>query len=209
MVHGRELIAITPRGSLLTHLRRSCRNVLVAIRSHFSGRRTCSKSATAAVVAHAIHIAIVHHRSVVHVVNARAVNVVHRAVVKEMTAVPVAALIAEAAITEAVVNAAVTADVWSPETGVPEISSAAPAPITGSPQKSDTWRKDPGAGHPVVAVNAVSPVAGSKNVAVTGANWLCVNRQNGWRDGNSHAETGCRCCGWYHEHSKNCQEQTD
>ena len=183
--------------------------MLVAIRSHFSGRRACGNSAAAAIVAHPIHIAIVHHGSVVHVVNVRSVDVVHRAVVKEMIAAPVAALVAESAVTEAVVNAAVEADMWSPETGVPEISTAAPAPIAWSPQKSDTWRKHPGAGHPVVTVNTVGPVTRCKNVAVTGADWLCVNRQNGWRNRDGHAEAGCRCCGWYHEHSKYREKQTD
>src|ERR1700683_2099465 len=209
MIHGRELVAIGASGALLTRLPRGCSDVLVAILSHFSSRWTCGKSAAAPVVAHAIHIAIVHLRFVVHVVNVVHVDVVHRAVVEEMTAVPVATSVTEPAITEAVVNAAVKTDMWSPETGVPEISSAAPAPITGSPQKSDTWRKDPSARHPVVTVNAVSPVAGRKDVAVTGADWFRVNRQHGWRDCDCHAEAGCGCCGWYHEYSKYRQKQTD
>src|ERR1700693_3700880 len=122
MVHGRELIAIAPCRALLTHLRGSCRYVLVAIRSHFSGRWTCNNSAAAAVVAHAIHIAIVHYGFVVHVVNVVHVDVVHRAVVEEMPAVPVATFVTETAVAEAVVNAAVKADMWAPETTVTEIS---------------------------------------------------------------------------------------
>lgn len=137
MVHRSELIAILPRRALVLSLRGRCIHVPVAIGGHLSSTRTRIDSAAAAVKAHAIDLAIVDHRFVVHVMNVRDVYVVYRAVVEEMTAVPVSAFVSKPAVPEAVVNAAVEADMRSPETCMPEIAAAAPAPIAGSPQKAN------------------------------------------------------------------------
>ena len=215
MVYRRELIAILRCRALVLHLRGRCVHVPVAIRGHLSGTRTRIDSALAAVKAHAIGLAIVDHRFVVHIVNVSHVDVVHRAVVKEMTAVPVSAFVTEAAVTEAVVNAAVEADMRSPETCVPEIASAAPAPITGSPQKSDLWRQNPSAWHPVIAANvAIGPVAGCPYVPVAWAYWLGVNRQHWRRNANCYADAvtepaSGRRGGWYEKHPKYEKEQAN
>jgi len=211
MVHGRQLIAIAARGALVLRLRGRCSNVPVAICCHFSRRRTCVDPATPAVIAHAARLAIVDHRFVVHVVNVRHVDVVDRAVVKKAPAMPVSAFVAEPAVTEAIVNSAIEADMRSPVSGVPEISTSAPAPIAWSPQEADLWSNHPRAGHPVVAVNPVGPVAGRPNVAVTGANRLRINRQWRWRNRyrDAKAEARCRSCCGNREDCKNHLEQSD
>ncbi len=146
MVHRRELIAILPRRAFVLHLRGRCIHVPVAIRCHLSGSGTRIDSTPAAVIAHAIDLAIVDHRFVVHVMNVGDVYMIHFAVVKEMISVPVPAFVAEAAVPEAVVNAAVEADMRSPVTGVPEIACVAPAPIARGPQKADLRSEHPSAG---------------------------------------------------------------
>ena len=166
-------------------------DVAIAIRGHFRGRGTSVETAATAVVADAADVAIVDHGAVIDVVNVGGVYVIHGAVIKEMIVIPVAALIAETAIAEAVVHAAVKADVRAPVTGVPEITTAAPTPVAGSPEETDSRRQDPNARNPVVAASRVGPVAGSPDVAVSGANGLRVNGKR-WRsntDRNANAET--------------------
>src|SRR5580693_4171949 len=110
---------------------------MVAIRCHFSGSRTSVNAATAAIEADAIHVrVIVDHCAVIYVVYVGDVHVVHATVVEEMAAVPVATLVAEAAVPETVVNTAIEANVRAPVTGVPEISAATPAPVARRPQES-------------------------------------------------------------------------
>src|ERR1700679_4219693 len=107
-----------------------------------------------------------------------------------MIVIPVAALIAETAVAEAVVHTAVKATVRAPETDVPEITAAAPTPVPRSPEETDSGRQDPNARNPVVAASSVGPIAGSPDVAVSGANGLRVNGKR-WRsnaDRNANAE---------------------
>ena len=87
-----------------------------------------------AVVADAVYIDVVDDSLVVHVVNSVDVYVIDRAIVVEIAAAPVSAVIAVAWIAEAVINAAVESDGRSPETGVPVIQSSRKAPIAGCPK---------------------------------------------------------------------------
>ena len=191
MVHRRELSAIGAGEMLLLRLHSGGANVAIAIRGHFRGRGTSVETAVTAVIADAADVAFVDHRAVVDVVNVGDVYVIHRAVVEEMIVIPVAALVAEAAIAEAVVHAAVKADVRAPVTDVPEITAAAPTPVARSPQETDLGRQDPDARNPVIAASRVGPIAGSPNVSVSGADGLSVNGE--WRrsdtNGNANAET--------------------
>jgi hypothetical protein len=79
-------------------------------------------SASAAVVAHAVHGYVVDHSLVIDV-NIGDVYVVDAAVVEKVSSVPIAASVAGAEISEAVVNAAVEANVRTPVTGVPKVES--------------------------------------------------------------------------------------
>src|SRR5580700_8995357 len=186
MIHGRELCAVRAGEMFLLLLHSGGADMLIAIRRHFRFRGTCVEAAASAVEAGAIRFAVVDHRAVVNVV-----HVVDAAIVEEVAAVPVAALVTEAAVAEAIINSAIEADVRAPETGVPEISAVAPAPISGSPEKSDARRDDPGAGNPEVAVGAVGPVARRPNVAIARAERLFVHRERGRSEGDGDSETEC------------------
>src|SRR6185312_17027654 len=94
-------------------------------------------AARAAVVAGAVDDrGAVDHRLVVDVGDVVG-DVGHRAVVVEVVAVPVAAVVAAAAVTVAVVDAAVEAHVATPVAGVEDVDAAAPAPVARGPQRAD------------------------------------------------------------------------
>src|SRR5580704_206749 len=177
---------------LLLPLHSGGTDVVIAIRGHLRGTRTGVDAAATAVEADAIHFAVVGHCAVIDVVNVVNVDVADAAIVEKVTAAPVAAFEAETAVTEPVINSAIEADVRAPVTGVPEISAVAPAPISGSPEKSDARRDDPRAGNPEISVGAVGPISGRPNVAIARANRLRVHRQRRRSDGDgdSEAESG-------------------
>jgi hypothetical protein len=77
---------------------------------------------------------IIYHRFVIDICNHRRIHVVDGNIVIENSAVPVATLVAIAAVSIAVVNAAVEADVLAPIARVEDIDIAVPAPIWGSPE---------------------------------------------------------------------------
>src|ERR1700733_9171905 len=95
------------------------------------------------------------------VVNHGGVHVGDRAVIGEMAAFPASTEESHAHISEAVVDAAIEADVGAPVSGMPSVKSAGESPITGSPQKAHSGWKDPGSGHPEVAVGSIGPIAWS------------------------------------------------
>src|SRR5580704_19256005 len=125
------------------------------------------------------HGGVVDHRVVdVRVVDNRPVNVQDGAVIGKVSAFPATAIKARSAIAEAVVHATVKADMGSPVTGMPEVSSATPAPVAGCPENTRPGSTYPGSGHPEVARIAVSPVSRRPKIAVPGTHRLSVNRQH-------------------------------
>src|SRR5262249_47327205 len=106
------------------------------------------------------------HRAVERVGGASPAEVVDGAVVEELPASPVAALVAAAAIAVAVVDAAVVADVRAPVAGMEQVGAVAPAPPRRGPIEAHR-RDDPGPRHPVVVVigGAPGPVARRPDVA--------------------------------------------
>src|SRR5580704_1885137 len=177
---------------LLLPLHSGGTDVVIAIRGHLRGTRTGVDAAATAVEADAIHFAVVGHCAVIDVVNVVNVDVADAAIVEKVTAAPVAAFEAETAVTETVINSAIEADVRTPVTGVPEISAVAPAPITGSPEKSDARRDDPSAGNPEIAVGAIGPISGRPNISIARANRLRIDgqRRRSDGDGDPEAESG-------------------
>src|ERR1700733_11632982 len=153
---------------LLLALHSGGADVMIPIRGHFGLGGTRVDAAAAAIEADAIHFTVVDYRAVVDVVYVVDVDVVDAAIVEKVAAAPVAAFEAETAI---------EADVRTPVTGVPEISAVAPAPITGSPEKSDAGCDDPGAGNPEIAVGAIGPISGRPNISIARAHRLRVHRQ--------------------------------
>ena len=140
-------------------------------------------SAGAAVVADPSRRRVVDRR-VIGVVHVGDIDVVHRAVVVERAAVPVAAVVAVTGVAEAVVHAAVIADARTPVAGVPEIQAVAPAPVAGRPQRALERRKDPRSRHPVVADGSIGPVTRRPDVARPRRERLHVDGQRRGRDGD-------------------------
>jgi hypothetical protein len=114
-------------------------------------RRTVIQSAIATVVADTRRIEIVGDPVVVNIADNGDVYPVHRSVVVEVLAVPIAAFIAAAVVAEPIVHAAVEADVRTPVAVVPAIMPAVITPIARRPKHSDIRRHHPRARDPVIA----------------------------------------------------------
>jgi hypothetical protein len=108
-------------------------------------------------------------------------DAVNSAVVVEVVAVPVAAVVADAGVTEAVVDAAIKADVEAPEAAVEAPAVVIPAPIARGPEGTVIGGSTPGAGDPVIAGGTPVPVAGSPDVVWRGGFGLFVDGQRGRR----------------------------
>ncbi len=123
-------------------------------------------NARAAIVADAVDRDVVDHRLVVHIGNMDVGDVVDRPVVIELVSLPAAALVAVTGIAIAVVDAAVEPDVRSPVAAMEAIPARGEHPVAGGPEEADAGRRDPGAGHPVIAPAAPGPVAGGPDIAI-------------------------------------------
>jgi hypothetical protein len=105
------------------------------------------------------------------------VDAVDGAVVVEVVAAPIASVIADAGVAEAVVDAAVKADVGTPEAAVEAPASVVPAPIAGGPEGAVVGWSAPGAGDPVVAGGSPVPVAWSPDIVWRGGFRLLIDGQ--------------------------------
>src|SRR5713226_3430026 len=83
-------------------------------------------SARAAVKTDVVHRYVVHYGFVVNIGNA--VDVVDRPVVVKTSVIPISAFIAGTNVAEAIENSAIETDLWSPVTGIPNISLVLPGP---------------------------------------------------------------------------------
>jgi len=117
-------------------------------------------------------------------VKVRAAHVIDRAVIGEHAVVPVTARIADPRVAETIIHAAVEADMMTPVTAMPKIKTAAPAPISGRPQRAYIRCKHPGSVNPIVASGTVGPVTGLPHITRPRANGLCIHRQNRWSNTN-------------------------
>jgi hypothetical protein len=102
----------------------------------------------------------------------------HGGVIGKFAAAPLAANEADAHVPESIVHAAVITNVGAPVAVVEYEQAAGPAPIAGRPQSSFIWRRNPGAGNPIIAVVAIGPVAGSPHEAGLRAKRLFIDGKN-------------------------------
>jgi hypothetical protein len=109
------------------------------------------------------------------------VDAVDGAVVVEVVAVPIAAVIADTGVTEAIVDSTVEANMKTPEAAVEAVSSAVEAPVAGGPERPVVRRGAPCAGNPIIAGGAPVPVAGSPDVIGRGGHGLVVDGEWRWR----------------------------
>jgi len=91
-----------------------------------------------------------------------------------MTAAPVAALVAIAAVAIAVIDAAIVTDMQAPVAAVEAITVMPEAPIAGGPESALVGSLNPPAGNPVITGWSPCPVAGRPEIAVAGILRLIV-----------------------------------
>jgi hypothetical protein len=174
-VHVVELLAVLCSLALILDLRRHGRYARAAVGCDLRRLRTNVDATTTAVVGDAVDGRVVDDdRAVIDVGDPRGVDAVHSAVVVEVVALPITAVIAASRIAEAVVDAAVEANVRTPEAAVKDVAAAEESPISGGPESSIEGWSAPGAGNPVVARRSVSPVPGSPEIVGSGGFGLFV-----------------------------------
>lgn len=93
-----------------------------------------------------------------------AADVVNGAVVGELIAVPVAALVADADIAKAVIDSAVEADVTAPVSAMETVAVVDEAPVSRRPKRALIGRCAPRSGNPVVAGWRIAPIAGGPEI---------------------------------------------
>jgi hypothetical protein len=110
--------------------------VRCAIRRYLSGDGAKLNALRPTVIARAVVVVdrdVIHDCPVVDVGDVNVANVVDAAVVVEIVAVPVSALVAPAGVAAAVVHTTVEADVAAPVAVVEAVSAASESPIRGRP----------------------------------------------------------------------------
>src|SRR3974390_2862594 len=133
------------------------RNMPLTRRSFFLGRWLRRDPSVPAVIAHAVDGRVVDHRGVVNVVNVGDVDIVHRAVVVEVSVLPAPALIAVAEVAEAVVNPAIKPDHRAPIADMEDEPAAAPSPPAGRPVITGYGNQDPRSRDPVIVAKIGVP----------------------------------------------------
>lgn len=136
--------------------------------------RRCPDASGSAVITYAGAVRVASHRAAIDVVHQGDVHVVDRAVVVEMAAAPVTALVAVSYVAKAVVDAAIVADVLAPVAWVKSVYVIPEAPVARGPECALVGSLNPSAGHPVIAVRRPGPVAGRPDIVVAGTLRLVV-----------------------------------
>jgi hypothetical protein len=175
-VHVVELLAVLLGFALMLELGRHGRNSRSAHGFDFGWPWPIGDAASASVVGDA-GVVIDDDGAVIDVGDAGDIDTVHRAVVVEVVASPITAVVADAGVAEAVVDAAVKADVQAPEAAMEAPAVAVPAPVARGPEGAVIRRSAPCAGDPVVARGSPAPVAGGPEVVGLGGFRLLIDGQ--------------------------------
>ena len=125
----------------------------------FSGPRAYLDAAGTSIEADSF-IGAIFDAIVVDIVNHCHIQVVDGAVVIEVAAIPVAALIPDTHVAEAIIHSTVEANVWSPIASIKLVAIMPVAPVAGRPKRAFIGSLHPDSGYPVVAAWGVAPVAG-------------------------------------------------
>jgi len=151
MVHVGELGAICAGNVLILELSMHGRGVRLLASRQFRRPGAHLQPARSAVEAHTGAAAVFTDGAIVDVVDYGDVDIVDRAVVVEVAAAPVAALVADADIAKAVVDAAIEPDMRTPVATVKAIAVIVVAPVSGCPERALIGSLHPNAGNPVIA----------------------------------------------------------
>src|SRR6266404_5573275 len=207
MIFRGSQFAIRTRRPYVLDLRRHRPDMASASRGLLLGRRSRVDAAIASVITHARNVdVVIHHGRVVHVVDFRHVDVVHRTVVVEASAVPAATFIPAAKISVAVIDPAVKTYDGPPISLVKYKRGTAPGPIARSPQETNFRRQHPSSRHPVIVfiVGVPGPITWGPEIPLAWANRLHIYRQ--LRRWKAHRNANTHLCGrrrWQHR----CQRQ--
>ena len=177
MVYVGKLSAISAGNVFILELLTHGRGMSLVTSRQFRRSGSHLEPARSAVEAHTGTTPVFVDGAIVDVVYHRDVDVVDRAVVVEVTAAPVAALVADTDVSIAIVDAAIEADVRTPVSTVEAVTVIVIAPVAGCPERALIGSLDPYAGYPVVARLRISPVAGGPEIIVAGSLRLIVLRQ--------------------------------
>jgi hypothetical protein len=172
-VHVVELLAILRGFALVLDLGGHRRSARPAEGCDLSRSWPCVNATTTAVIGDPRPV-IDDHRAVVNMSDVDDVNAVDGAVVVEVVAVPIAAIVAISGVAEAVVYAAIEADMKTPVAAIEAPAVVVPAPVSGCPKRSVVGRGAPCAGNPVVACRSPIPVTWSPDVVGRGGFWLLI-----------------------------------
>jgi hypothetical protein len=184
VVKRRAQLSITRSGMLMITLQRRGLEMMVMFRCELVSSRM-RLDTTGAVERHVVPV--VDNGPVVYVGDMNTTHVHGRAIIKERTTAPVTAFESNTAITEPVIHTAVETDMRTPVAAVPGIDATAPAPVPRCPQQSGRRRQHPSAGHPVITIVTVGPLAGRPHVPRRRQRRLHVHRENRRRDVDRHA----------------------
>lgn len=120
----------------------------------------------------------------VSVMNDRRIYAAHRSVIGKVPALPAAAVKTVSAIAEAIIDSAIEAHGRPPIACIKGVKAIRKAPVTGRPEETFLRRGQPGAGYPVIARVAITPVSGRPNISVGRAKRLLINFQSRRRYSN-------------------------
>jgi hypothetical protein len=170
-------------------LNRGRLDVALMRRRHFRRSGLRARSAAAAVVTDSGLAVIVDDRLVVDIRYVRRADINDRAVIEEVPALPIAALVASAAVAIAIVDAAIKSDLRPPVACMPNENGTYGCPVSRRPQVVGLRRLDPGAGYPVVVLNVIAPgpVSRHPEVPVSRNRRLLIYRELGRGDADGYA----------------------
>ena len=114
------------------------------------------------------------HVAVVNMSDVDDVHPVDGAVVVEVVAVPITAIVAISGVAEAVVYAAIEADMQTPVATIETPAVVVPAPVSGRPKRSVVGRGAPRPGNPVIACWRPIPVTWSPDIVGRGGFGLLI-----------------------------------
>src|ERR1700733_2128462 len=156
----------------------------------FCGSGLGANAAIAAIEADSRYADVVHDRFVVDIGEVHGTDVDGRAVIEKMSALPITALVASAAIAETIVHAAVESDLGSPVSGVPNEYGAVGCPISRRPQIAGLRCFNPRTGHPVIILDVITPgpVARRPDITVSGKRRLIIDGQFGRSDADGYVD---------------------
>ena len=152
VVYIGKLRAVEAGGMFMLNLRPHGRRVLFTKRHHFRGSGVYLQAALAPVETHSIAAPVfIDDPVVVYVVHFPGIDVVDRAVVVEVTAAPIAAVIAKPDVAKAIIDAAIVAHVRTPVAAEKSVAVVPVAPVSRGPKRAFIGSLHPRARNPIIA----------------------------------------------------------